>query len=231
MRRTIVVATYNVHGAVGIDRRYAPERIARVINEIDADIVALQELQSKPDFALPEYLAGETGCRAIAGPTMNNAGGEFGNGLLVRFPSASTTHINLAFERREPRAAIDTTLDIDGHPLRVIATHLGLIPRERRTQVGTLLESIRSDRTTRTILLGDLNEWFLRGRALRSLHEHFGESPARATYPSVLPLFALDRIWCSPAAMLVSVRAHRSRTARVASDHLPLVAEIRWDAA
>lgn len=231
MRSTIVVASYNTHGAVGIDRRFAPERIARVIDELDADVVALQELRSKSGVDVLEFLSRETDYHAIAGTTMKLADGEFGNGLLTRFPVVSTARIDLGFKHREPRAAIDATLDIGGRPLRVIATHLGLSPRERRAQVDMLLESIRSTTDMSTILLGDLNEWFLRGRALRLLHEHFGESPARATFPSILPLFALDRIWCSPATMLKNVRVHRSALARVASDHLPLVAEIRWSEA
>jgi endonuclease/exonuclease/phosphatase family metal-dependent hydrolase len=231
MRSTIVVATYNIHGAVGIDRRYTPERIARVIGELDADIVALQEIQSKSDFDMLEFLARENGYRAIAGPTMKVGDGGFGNGLLTRFPVTRADSITLDFEKREPRAAIDATIDIEGFALRVIATHLGLSPHERRTQVQALLAAVRTQPSTPTILLGDLNEWFLRARALQYLHAHFGEPTSRATYPSLFPMLALDRIWCSPAEMLQEMRAHRSATACRASDHLPLVAKLGLDTA
>lgn len=227
MRGRLVIASYNTHGAVGIDRRFAPARIARVLAEIDADIVALQELQARAGgFDMLEYLRAETGFHAIAGPTIKGSETEFGNGLLTRCPVASVEHVKLNVARREPRGAIDAVLDCGGWPLRVIATHLGLKPSERREQVTRLLDAVRAGPQVPTVLLGDLNEWFLRGRPLRWLHDHFGESPAQATFPSPVPLLALDRIWTAPANLLRRVRVHKSARARVASDHLPLVAEL-----
>jgi endonuclease/exonuclease/phosphatase family metal-dependent hydrolase len=228
MPAAIVIASYNTHSGIGLDRRFVPLRIARVLGEVRADIVALQELRTHASgFDMLEYLRGESGHHAVAGPTVVSAGSSFGNGLLTRFPLLSVKHISLDVARREPRGAIDAVLDCgDGAKLRVIATHLGLKGGERREQVSRLLAAVRAGPDLPTVLLGDLNEWFLRRRAVRWLHEHFGESPARATFPSPLPLLALDRIWVSPAASLRSVRAHRSRSARIASDHLPLVARL-----
>ena len=230
MRNNAIIASYNTHGAVGIDRRFAPDRIARVLGEIDADIIALQELELHASgFDMLAYLQSETGFHAIAGPTIRSADRDFGNGLLSRFPIVSVDQVTLDVARREPRGAIDAVIDCSGAPLRVIATHLGLRPSERRDQVRRLLDTVRAGPALPTVLLGDLNEWFLRGRPLRWLHEHFGESPAYATFPSPLPLLALDRIWSSPASLLRRVRVHRSRLARRASDHLPLVAKLAWD--
>jgi endonuclease/exonuclease/phosphatase family metal-dependent hydrolase len=230
MRNSAVIASYNTHAAIGMDRRFAPDRIARVLVEIGADIVALQELELRANgFDMLAYLQRETGFHAIAGPTIRSAERDFGNGLLTRFPVVSVAQVNLDVARREPRGAIDAVVDCDGAPLRVIATHLGLRPSERREQVRRLLDTIRAGPAMPTVLLGDLNEWFLRGRPLRWLHQHFGESPAYATFPSPLPLLALDRIWSSPASLLRRVRVHRSRLARRASDHLPLVARLAWD--
>jgi len=222
-----VIASYNTHGGVGIDFRFAPERIARVLGELRADIIALQELRSRAaGYDMLDLLRRSTGYQAIAGPTLKFAEGEFGNGLLTRFEVISAELIKLDVAGREPRGAIDALLDVHGMQLRVIATHLGLHPLERREQITRLLDVVRTRSAPCTVLLGDLNEWFLRRRALRWLHEHFGESPAHATYPSLLPVFALDRVWCTPAAALRDVRVHCSRLARVASDHLPLLAEL-----
>lgn len=222
-----VIASYNTHGGVGLDRRFAPRNIARVIGELRADIVALQEVRSRTNGCdMLELLRDETGFHAVAGPTLTHANGAFGNGLLTRFPVLSIEHVKLDVARREPRGAIDAVLDVDGTPLRVIATHLGLSPRERHAQITRLLYVARERTGIATILLGDLNEWLLRRRALHWLHEHFGESPARATFPSLLPMFALDRIWCLPASAMSNVRVHRSHLARTASDHLPLLAEL-----
>jgi len=230
MHNSAVIVSYNTHGAIGIDRRFAPARVARVLAEIGADIIALQELELRANgFDMLAYLQHETGFHAIAGPTIRSTDRDFGNGLLTRFPIVSVDQVKLDVARREPRGAIDAIVDCDGAPLRVIATHLGLRPSERREQVRRLLDTVRAGPSLPTVLLGDLNEWFLRGRPLRWLHEHFGESPARATFPSPLPLLALDRIWSSPASLLQRVRVHRSRLARRASDHLPLVARLAWD--
>jgi endonuclease/exonuclease/phosphatase family metal-dependent hydrolase len=222
-----VIVSYNTHGAIGLDFRFVPRRIAQVIGEIDADIIALQEVVTRSSgFDMLDYLRGETGFHAVAGPTLQLADANYGNGLLTRFPIVSVGRINLDVTRREPRGAIEAILDCDGVPFRVIATHLGLSPRERHEQIGRLLEAVRAEPELPTVLLGDLNEWFLRRTALRWLHNHFGESPAHATFPSLLPMFALDRIWVAPASMLRRSWVHRSRLARIASDHLPLVAEL-----
>ena len=112
----------------------------------------------------------------------------------------------------------------------MLATHLGLRPAERRAQVKQLLDSLNERRGMPTVLMGDLNEWFLWGRPLRWLHAHFGDTHGPATYPAYRPFLALDRIWIEGAAH-VEVRAHRSPLARIASDHLPAVADVRLDGA
>jgi len=226
-----IIASYNTHGGVGVDRRFAPQRIADVVGELHADIVALQELRAhKGGVDMLELLRQHSGLHAVSGTTMTFADGAFGNGLLTRFAPLTVEHITLDVGGREPRGAIDVTLDVNGRPLRVVATHLGLSVRERHVQVGRLLTVLRRRPEVTTVLLGDINEWFVHRAPLRWLHAHFGESPARATFPSLLPLLALDRIWCAPGAALRNVRAHRSRSARVASDHLPLLAELEFAA-
>ena len=232
MATAAVIASYNTHGGVGLDFRFAPRRIARVVLELKADIIALQELTARASgFDMLEELRLDTGYHAIGGPTYEKGGAQFGNGLLTRCPIVSASRIRLDVGRREPRGAIDVVLDCHGAPLRVIATHLGLSPAERHEQIGRLLDEVRAGPQLPTVLLGDLNEWFLRRPALRWLHQHFGESPACATFPSLLPVLALDRIWIAPASALRRVRVHKTRSARIASDHLPLVAEIAWDGA
>lgn len=238
----IRVASYNVHAGVGSDGNFSPERIAKVITELGADVVGLQEVHSGDgSFSMLDTLARATGMHAIAGPTHSRpAHGEFGNALLTRHKVASVRQLNLAVAGREPRGALDVLLDC-GSPLRVMATHLGLRPWERREQVAKLLEALteyegqqgpqrqgpqRQQGTVTTVLLGDINEWFLWGRPLRKLHKHFRSLPARRTFPAAWPVFALDRIWVKPFSLVRRVQAHRSPAARLASDHLPLIADI-----
>ncbi|HEV2610830.1 MAG TPA: endonuclease/exonuclease/phosphatase family protein [Noviherbaspirillum sp.] len=223
----VTIATYNIHGAVGADRRFSPERVAGVLSEISADIIALQEVPlggtDWPDVL--KMLQQATGFTAVEGPTKNGPKRRYGNAVLSRYPILATRNIDLSFGSREPRGALDADIDCHGHPLRVIATHLGLRPAERRAQIRTLLQAFDTDRMP-VILLGDVNEWFAWGRTLRWLESHFEAVPAPATFPSRLPVFALDRIWISPRHRLVHVEVHATPLARVASDHLPLIAHI-----
>ena len=227
--RELKVATWNIHGAVGADRRYAPARIVGVLREVDADIVALQEVASEQAHEnFLRDLERETGFHIAAGLLRQRHGDDFGNALLSRHPVQSVDHLDLTVADYEPRGAIDVCIDIGAAlPLRVIGTHLGLRPGERREQVRRIIAAVERDRPHPTLLMGDLNEWFLWGRPLRWLHAHFNEiPPAPPTFPARRPVFALDRIWVSPTGCVKRLSRHASDLARMASDHLPLVADI-----
>ena len=223
----LVIATYNIHGAVGSDGRFAPERIAQVLLEIGADIVALQEvpLGGAHMRNVLDTLQQATGMDAAASATCMISGRSYGNAILSRYPIRTTRAIDISFGSREPRGALDADIHCHGNPLRIIATHLGLRPAERRDQIRKLLQVFDTDEMP-VILLGDVNEWFVWGRPLRWLVSHFQAVPAPRTFPARWPIFALDRIWIRPRNRLVSVVAHASDMARLASDHLPLVAHI-----
>jgi endonuclease/exonuclease/phosphatase family metal-dependent hydrolase len=226
-----VVATYNVHRCVGRDGRCDPERTLAVLRELDADAVALQELQWRPDDAmhLLQQLALKLGYAALAGPTLLRAEGHYGNAVLTRLPVLDTATVDLSVPGREPRGALLALLETPAGPLRLIATHLGLRPYERRLQMRRLL-ALPREKVAATVLLGDLNEWFLWGRPLRWLHARFGHAPAPASFPARRPLLALDRIWVEPRPILRELRAHASPLARVASDHVPLRAVLELGA-
>ncbi|MES2562409.1 MAG: endonuclease/exonuclease/phosphatase family protein [Pseudomonadota bacterium] len=226
-RTAVRVASYNTHGGVGRDGHFVPKRIAAVLKEIDADIIALQEVESRrTGFDMLGYLQQETGFTAIAGPTLLRNGADYGNGLLTRFSVLSVKRIDLCVARCEPRGALDVELDCGGTSMRVLATHLGLRPAERREQIQRLLRVLESDRPLPTMLMGDINEWFLWGRPLRWMHKHFQHTPSPATFPSGYPVFALDRVWVKPRSLLRAIGVHRTPLASIASDHLPLTAEL-----
>lgn len=220
------LVSYNIHGGVGRDRRFNEKRILEVLREIDADVVALQEVESDDGLDMLKWLAAELGCHAVAGATLVRHDGHYGNGLLARCPIRESSLFDLSWRGREPRGAISADVECDGRTLHVVATHLGLRPAERREQVTRLINLFRQRPNDHGVLLGDLNEWFLWGRPLRRLHRHFKRTPAPATFPARMPLLALDRIWTHPRSLLRSLEVHKSRTARVASDHLPLVATL-----
>ena len=110
--------------------------------------------------------------------------------------------------------------------MRVIVTHLGLRPGERRFQVRRLLDVLTLEGDRLTIVMGDINEWLPGSRPLRWLHGRLGRAPALRTFPSFLPLLALDRIWVWPRKALQGIDVHDTPAARIASDHLPIKAII-----
>jgi endonuclease/exonuclease/phosphatase family metal-dependent hydrolase len=227
--RALTVATWNIHGAIGRDGRYSPARIVDVLGEMDADIVALQEVASAQEHS--DFLVGlerDTGYHVVAGLLRQRHGSDFGNAVLSRFRVHSVERLDLAVDHYEPRGALDVCLDLGLRSLlRVVATHLGLRPGERREQVRRILAAVERESPQPMLLMGDLNEWFLWGRPLRWLHSHFREMPAApCTFPARRPVFALDRIWVSPAGSLRRLTRHASPLARAASDHLPLIADI-----
>jgi endonuclease/exonuclease/phosphatase family metal-dependent hydrolase len=225
------VASYNIHECVGGDGRRDPARIAAVLREIDADIIGLQEVDARPGEASEsmqmQYLASTLGHHAVAGTTLLRAGGEYGNAILTRRPVLDVRRVDLTVYRREPRGALDVDLDIDGRTVRVLVTHLGLLPGDRRKQVRRLLDLLGDHPSDVVVLCGDINEWFAVGRPLRWLHARLGRTATVPTFPSAFPVFALDRIWVHPHGALAALTAHASPAARRASDHLPLLADIR----
>lgn len=221
------VASYNVHRGIGRDRQCRPARILEVLQEIDADIVALQEVEARDEGAdMLAWLGEGLGCRSVPGTTLIRHDGHYGNGVLTRLAVRKVVHCDLSWRGREPRAAIATDVECGPHVLRFVATHLGLRPAERRDQVQRLIKLFTDQPYDRAVLVGDLNEWFLWGRPLRRLHRYFSRTPHVATFPSRLPFLALDRVWTHPRSMLQSLVVHRTPLARVASDHLPLVATL-----
>ena len=151
----------------------------------------------------------------------------FGNALLTRHPIVEVHRIDLSMERREPRGALAATIDVGGAPLHVLAAHLGLRVHERRFQVRQILDYLDSVRDTLVVVLGDFNDW-LPGRSVgaRARSPAGAAAASRDRFPCSGRSLPLDRIWVHPRRALRRIFAHATPTARLASDHLPVVAEI-----
>ncbi|MGH9838832.1 MAG: endonuclease/exonuclease/phosphatase family protein [Blastocatellia bacterium] len=238
------IVTYNVHKCRGIDRRLSVARIVDVLREIDADIVALQEVlciqggDGESDQA--HFIARELGFDFRMGENRKLLGGIYGNVVLSRFPLLDSHNHDISVIGHEERGClrVDVKLPLKS-PLHVYNVHLGTSFVERRNQARKLIsEAILEDAGVPgpRIMLGDFNEW-TRGLATRVLTEHFRCADIRqhmrrsGTYPGVLPLLHLDHIYFDETLELQHAQLHRSRTALVASDHLPIFADFQVERA
>ena len=218
------VASYNIHRCAGLDRRVNLERIADVLREIDADLVGIQEVLRPQADALAERLEMEL----AMGPTTNRNGLPYGNAVLSRLPIHSSHTFDLSWASREPRGGIRLDLVMNEGLLHLFNVHFGLKVRERADQVRMLVRDhiLHEDLTGPRIVIGDLNEWFP-GPVGRLLRRELHGPRIRRTHPAPLPIFPLDRIYWDRHLVSDGFRVHRSRLARIASDHLPVVARLR----
>jgi endonuclease/exonuclease/phosphatase family metal-dependent hydrolase len=212
-----------------MDRHCRPSRIAEVLRELDCHVLALQEVDNRPgagqDSMQLDYLSNELQMACIPGLRIVRHTGEYGNAVLTRLPIVSVQRHDLSYSRYEPRGALDVVLELAGKQLRIIATHLGLRRAERRSQWQRLLPFIAAAEShLPLVILGDMNEWYRSSQTLREVHRLLGEAPAPVAFPSCAPCLSLTRIWVRPRRALQTIVAHRSATARRASDHLPLLA-------
>lgn len=252
------IATYNVHACVGLDRRRDVARVARVLGAIDADVIGLQEvlgpggsnglddmtvlpLRADSDSVDVDQLASfaeALNCEARAGANLMRAGRRYGNALLSRHPIAAARRLGLARQGREPRGAIDALVRTPQGPLRVVVTHFGLNGSERAWQAERLAAMLQAPHAEAgepplaTVLLGDFNDMWPPSQTYRPLTELLGGRPPwRRTWPAPAPVLPLDKVWIGPGARLIGARAWRSPQARLASDHLPLIAELALEGA
>jgi endonuclease/exonuclease/phosphatase family metal-dependent hydrolase len=240
------LASYNIHRAIGVDRRFRPDRIARILAEHDPDIVLLQEVDEgvprSREIDLARSLAEELSYPYFSvGHNVSLRKGWYGNATLSRYPIERERNIDLTVGRRKRRGCQHTSIRVEkvtGHPhrLEVFNLHLGLSARERQRQAGTLARSkeiATLDPHVPCILGGDFNDWrsmlrafFVEGLGFRCATDRPTKRGPRAikTYPSFSPRGALDRIYFRGGLRLLSVHRCRHRDSKVASDHRPIIA-------
>ena len=233
-RPNIRVATYNVHKCRGIDRRVDLERIARVIESLDADVVAVQEiLHGDGANSQVRFLSERLRYQFSFGENRVYGGAPYGNATFARLPIIGEKNYDLTWKSRERRGCLRSDIRLpDLSTLHVFNVHLGTSYFERPHQARLLLGDALSSKESRTgprVVVGDFNEW-TRGIASQLMHKQFASVDSRLrkrSFPGILPLFELDHFYFDWHLKLDQFRVVRTPLAKIASDHLPLVADFR----
>ncbi|MBU0730460.1 MAG: endonuclease/exonuclease/phosphatase family protein [Proteobacteria bacterium] len=244
------ILSYNMHRAIGLDRRFRPERIASILAHHDADIILLQEV----DVGVPRSrmldLAREMADRlefshVAVGLNVKLRKGMYGNATLSRFPILQERNIDLTIGALKARGCLFTNLELPGDVtgemplgLAVFNLHLGLSARERTQQLGRLVRSAEFSRLSSQdlcLVAGDFNDW--RTLLTPILTEFYGFTCATdhgivtrkplLTYPSFAPAGGLDKIFCRGRINVLNSRRCRLMTSKVASDHLPVLVDFQ----
>jgi endonuclease/exonuclease/phosphatase family metal-dependent hydrolase len=228
----IRVLTYNIHGAKGTDRQRDYERIGLFLKAQKIDIALIQELDTRPpDLETAKDLADLRSDHFnyfAAAPTITTSHGWYGNAILSRFPVVRESVIDISHPGREPRNILEVFIDTPFGTLHVVNTHKGLSSAERGSQMKKLCELLARKSDIPLIVGGDMNHWHTYSKALRKLNNDLHAIPAGRTYPTVFPIFHLDRLWCRPHNLLQNSQVLKTKENRVYSDHYPLLAEIQF---
>ena len=237
--------TYNVHSCVGLDGKLSISRIARVLAQCDADIVALQELDVRQvRTGLADQTHELAKCLGMEfhsfHPTWTIGTEHFGNAILSRLPlrpvRAGTLPGDDLRAGLEPRNVIWVAIEMDGGEVQLLNTHLGLLSKERLRQVETLLGPewlTHPECRNPVIVCGDFNAWpgsrpyrRLRTR-LRDAQQSLSGHRPKGTWLSPFPFRRIDHVFLSPGLEVAGIQVPANHLARIASDHLPLVVDLQ----
>lgn len=222
------IASYNLQKCVGLDLRRRPDRSLGVINALGADLVVLQEtdkrLPPRP-AALPHDMVEADGWQILPFGAPGGSLGWHGNSMLARGHISIRQTAHMELPGLEPRGAIRADLDTPIGPLRVVGLHLGLIKRFRLLQIAAIMRAVSRLPGMPTILAGDFNDWGS-GAALDATAQGVDFLRSPASFPAARPVARLDRFALSPELRAMRTGAFTERPARIASDHLPVWADI-----
>lgn len=228
------VVTYNIHHGEGMDQVLDLDRIVGVIQALDPDVVCLQEVDrglSRTDrMDQPSLLAEKLGMAVRFESNYDFDDGHYGNATLTRLPIISSeNHALPRYEQREPRGVLRVTVEWEGRKVDVFNTHLGLVPPERLAQAGKLASLLGEHPA---VVCGDLNEEVDAPGVALLLRQLEDATPSQdgpaGTIPSQQPRRRIDFVLHSRDFQMVSARIVDEPPAPVASDHLPVVAELQW---
>ncbi len=227
----IKVASYNIRKSIGTDRRRQPERIMKILAEIDADIVALQEVDrrfgERATTLSPDLIVDNTNYMPVRFGIREQSLGWHGNVLLVKKGIEVRNPQRIELPAFEPRGAVMADVVIGGVAMRVVGMHLGLLGNSRMKQADAIVSHLEKlEQHMPTVIMGDLNQWAVDGKCLVAFARHHDVIPLGPSFHSRRPMLQLDRIITSRDFRLESAGVHRTALARTGSDHLPVWASL-----
>jgi len=242
--RTVRIMTYNIHSCIGMDGKISPERIVRVIARYSPDIVALQEMDvgrartGRVDQT--DLIAQHLQMDYHFLPTIRVRKGLYGNAVLTHLPMRPVRADKLpglpGKPQLEPRGGLWVAIEADGTEIQFINTHLGLRPKERHVQAEALLGSgwlSHPDCHNPIILCGDFNALPSSSicRRFRTLlfdaQVELANHCPKKTLFGRFPFARIDHIFIDSSIEVIGIEVPNTELTRVASDHLPLIVEIR----
>lgn len=227
----IKFASYNIRKSVGTDRRRLPARIMQILTELDADVVALQEVDrrfgQRVTTLSPDLIVDHTGYMPVRFGIREQSLGWHGNALLVRKGIEVLNQQRIDLPAFEPRGAILADIAVNGETVRVVGMHLGLMGNWRKRQAEAVVAYLeRLEANVPTVIMGDLNQWAEDGGCLTEFARHHDVISPGPSFHSRRPMLPLDRIITSRDFQLEATGVHHTALARTGSDHLPVWATL-----
>lgn len=227
----IKFASYNIRKSVGTDRRRQPQRIMQILAEMDADVVALQEVDrrfgQRVTTLSPDLIVDATNYMPVRFGIREQSLGWHGNALLVKKGIEVRNAQRIELPAFEPRGAVLADIVIGGEIVRVVGMHLGLIGNWRKKQAVAVVAHLEGlEANVPTVIMGDLNQWAEDGGCLDEFARHHDVISPGPSFHSRRPMLPLDRIITSRDFRLEATGVHHTALARTGSDHLPVWATL-----
>lgn len=234
MKNSYRICTYNIHSSKGMDGKYNVGRIRDIIYEIDPDIIGLQEvyLSTLND----SIVADNPSYEFTFIPTLERNGKLFGNALITKHPILQKEEIKLdhssLHEEVEKRTVIYAKIQLGGldTALNVFVSHVDTKRKFRNLQGEKLIHEIHRVvdlKKENCLVLMDFNEWFFSSSLLRKMRSLFPCEISFRSFPTLFPVFKLDRIWCTTNIKIEESGIYKTEKSKLASDHFPLFADIK----
>lgn len=223
----IKVASYNIRKSLGTDRKRSPDRILSILEELDADIVALQEVDrrfgERVTTLSPELIVDATRYTPVRFGIRQQSLGWHGNVILVKKAAQVLGQQRIELPAFEPRGAVMADVEVRGQAVRVVGMHLGLTGGYRLKQAQAVVAHLEKlEGRMPTVIMGDLNQWSEDGGCLAQFAVHHNVIAPGPSFHARRPMLQLDRIITSRDLRLEATGVHHSALARTGSDHLPV---------